>query len=94
MIAAERIGDERHAFALAEPLQFDRPVLRAVVDGLVQPALPQESVLGAAGRAIDCGAEVSRDVDGGQADAAAGIVNQHGLLRLQCAHDHEQLPCR
>jgi hypothetical protein len=46
VIAAERIGDERNAFALAEPLQFDRPVLRAIVDGLVQPALPQESVLG------------------------------------------------
>ena len=47
------VSDERHAFSLGEPLQFDRPVFRAVVDGFVQAALFQEVVLAAACRAID-----------------------------------------
>ena len=36
VIATDGIGDERHAFSLGEPVEFDRPVLRAVVDGRVQ----------------------------------------------------------
>ena len=93
VIAAERIGDERHTFSIGEPLQFDRPVLRAVVDGFVKTALLQEGVLAAACRSVDLGADVERDVDRGKSDAAADIVNQHGLLAPQRAHDYEQLPC-
>ena len=37
---------------------------------------------------------MARDVDRGKSDAAADIVNQHGLLALQRAHDYEQLPRR
>src|SRR6266478_4600287 len=94
VIAAKRIGDKRHAFSIGEPVQFDRPVLRAVVDGLVQAALEQEGVLAAACRSVDRGTDVARDVDRGKSDAAADIVNQHGLLALQRAHDYEQLPRR
>src|SRR6202030_1388863 len=43
---------------------------------------------------VDRGADVACDVDRGKSDAAADIVNQHGLLALQRAHDHEQLPRR
>ena len=92
MIAAERIGDERNALSLGEPLEFDRPVLRAVIDGFVQATLLQEGMLAAACRPVDCGADVASDVDRGKSDAAAGIVNEHSLLGFQGTHDHQQLP--
>jgi hypothetical protein len=48
VIAAKRIGDECHAFSIGEPVQLDYPVLCAVVDSFVHPALEQEGVLCAA----------------------------------------------
>ena len=92
MIAAERIGDERHALSLGEPVELDRPVLRAVVDGFVQAALPQEDVLAAACRSVDRGADVTRNVDCGKPDTTAGVVNQDRLPGAERAHDDEQLP--
>ena len=92
MIAAERIDDECHAFSIGEPVQFDRPVLRPIVDGFVQATRLQEGMLAAPRRSVDRGADVARDVDRGKSNAAAGIVNQHCLIVLQRAHDHEQLP--
>ena len=49
-------------------------------------------MLAGAGGAVDRRADVARDVDRGQPDSSAGVVDQHGLAGLQRTHDHEQLP--
>ena len=59
--------------------RLDHPVLRAVVDGFVQAALPQEGVLAAACRSVDRGADVARDVDRGKSDTAAGDREPAGI---------------
>src|SRR4029077_15850954 len=92
VIAAERIGDERDALSLGEPVELKRPVLPAVVNGFVQAAPPQEGVLAAARRSVDRGADVARDVDCGKPDATAGIVNKDRLPGVEGTHDDEQLP--
>ena len=49
-------------------------------------------MLAGAGGAVDRRADVTRDVDRGQSDPSTGVVDQHGLARLERAHDDEQLP--
>ncbi|MDR3418280.1 MAG: hypothetical protein P4L83_19065 [Nevskia sp.] len=61
---------------------------------MMQAARFQEPVLAGAGGADDGGADVARDVDRRQPDAAAGVVDQHGLVPGQGAHHHQQLPGR
>jgi hypothetical protein len=75
VIAAKRIGDECHAFSIGEPVQLDYPVLCAVVDSFVHPALEQEGVLCAACRSVNRGTDVACNVDRGKSDATADIVN-------------------
>jgi hypothetical protein len=45
VIAAKRIGDECYAFSIGEPVQLDYPVLCAVVDSFVHPALVEGGAL-------------------------------------------------
>ena len=52
----------------------------------------RKACLRGAGGAVDRRADVAGDVDRGEPDPAAGVVDQHGLAGLQRTHDHEQLP--
>ncbi len=60
----------------------------------MQPSLLQERVLTDACGAEDRSPEVARDVDRGEPDAAARVVDQHLLVGLQRAHHDQQLPGR
>src|SRR3546814_8329216 len=86
--AAERIGDQFDAAAVGQAPQLRRPVLRAVIDRRVQAALLEERMLAAARGANDVRADVPRDVDARKSDAAAGVVDQHGIVAAQRSEEH------
>src|SRR5262245_60429497 len=92
MMSADRIGNELDSFSAGQSLEFDRPVSGAIVDGLMQPSFFKEGMFAAARRSEDGGADMACDVDGRQSHPATGVVDEDGLIRLQTAHDHQQLP--
>ncbi len=81
MRTTERIDDERDTLPAGETIDLFRPIRGAVVDELLSAALEEERMLRAAGRAVDRRADMPGDVDRGETDASAGIVDEHRLFR-------------
>ena len=83
---------ELHPGAVGEVTHLASPVAGAVVDGVVEPALAQEVVLAGARGADRAGADAARDVERSEADAGAGVLDQHGVALAETALDDEELP--
>src|SRR6185437_12094841 len=73
MRATNRIGNQIHTTTVRELHQLRLPVLFAIVDRVVQPAISQKLVLARTRSAVSHRADLLRDVECGESDTAAGI---------------------
>ena len=89
--SAQRISDQFAPPAFRQALYFFKKIVRAVVNGVIQAPLFEEDMLAGAGRAKGLGPDVTGNVQGGQADAPTGVMNQNRLILLQAAHDDQKL---
>src|SRR5262245_50820301 len=92
MTATEGVEDQLHTASIGETGELSGPVLVHVVDCRVQATGFEKRVLARAGGAVDGCPEITRNVDRSQTYPAAGVVDQHRLARVECAHHHQQLP--
>ena len=91
-VAADRVENEFDAAPAGDLARAHLEILGAIVDQMIDAERAQFAVLGRRGGADDGRADMLGDLGRGDADAAAGGMNQHGLAAFEAAHDDDELP--
>src|SRR5207237_896005 len=81
--AAQRIDCQLYALTVCKFNQDRQPILIAIVDCVIETALLQKLMFGGTGRTVSRRADVFRNVQSRESDAAAGVVNQHSFAFFQ-----------
>src|SRR2546421_485695 len=77
--AADRINNQLNAATVGKLHQNWQPVLVAIIDRMIEAALAQEFMLARTRRSVSCRSNFLCDIQGGQSNSAAGVVNQYRL---------------
>ena len=91
-VSADRVEDELDASPARDLTRSLLEVLGPIVDQVIDAERAQFLMLAGGRRSDDRRPEMFGDLGRGDADAAAGGMNEHSLARLQSAHHHNQLP--